>query len=317
MSYYDCSHNDVEPWQGKHQRHGRIGALGECFGQTRFRRIYGLCDIRAHTLNLDFSGRLIYMTSAGSFPPEWQKAPQNLSPSHDEVHVWAASLNQPSPMVSRMSWELSQGERARAGRFHSLKDRNRYVVAHSALREILGRYLNLAPAEVHLCTLHDGKPALAQELRGDRLEFNLSHSHEVALIAVGKGRRLGIDVEYIRAELPGEEIAERFFSPLETALLRSLPQGVRLAAFFTGWTRKESYIKARGNGLRKPLDQFAVVIAPDQPAALLHDEADQHAILHWSLRSLDVGLKYAASVAVEGQGWSLRRWLWQGPIHSR
>jgi 4'-phosphopantetheinyl transferase len=289
--------------------------LASASDQTRFRRIYGICDIRAHTLNLAFSGRSIYMTSAGSFPPEWQTSPQNLSLLHDEVHVWAASLNQPSLVVSRMLWELSQGERARAGHFHALKDRNRYVVAHSVLREILGRYLNLAPAEVRLCALHDGKPALAPELRGDQLEFNLSHSHEVALIAVGKGRRIGIDVEYIRAELLGEEIAERFFSPLEAALLRSLPQGVRLAAFFTGWTRKEAYIKARGVGLRKPLDQFAVVIAPGQPAALLHDEADPHAALRWSLRSLDVGQEYAASVAVEGQDWCMCGWLWQEPIH--
>ncbi|HEU5348398.1 MAG TPA: 4'-phosphopantetheinyl transferase superfamily protein [Ktedonobacterales bacterium] len=189
-------------------------------------------------------------------------------------------------------------------------------MAHGVLRKILGRYMNLAPAEVRISALPDGKPALAPELRGDHLEFNLSHSHELALIAVGKGRQLGIDVEHIRAELNGEEIAERFFSPLEAALLRSLPQGVRLAAFFAVWTRKEAYIKARGNGLRKPLDQFAVAIAPGQPAALLYDESDPDALSRWSLRSLDVGLDYAASVAVEGQDWGLRRWLWQEPISS-
>lgn len=258
----------------------------------------------------------MYMTSDGSFPPEWQTPPQNLSLSHDEVHVWAASLNQPPLMVSRMLWDLSQDERARAGRFYSLRDRNRYIMAHGVLRGILGRYLNLAPAEVRICASPDGKPALAPELRGNHLEFNLSHSRELALIAVGKGRQLGIDVEYIRAELNGEEIAERYFSPLEAALLRSLPQDVRLTAFFAGWTRKEAYIKARGIGLLKPLDQFAVAIAPGQPAALLHDESDPDAISRWSLRSLDVEPEYAASVAVEGQDWDLRRWLWQAPISS-
>jgi 4'-phosphopantetheinyl transferase len=228
-----------------------------------------------------------------------------------------ALLDQPSAVKSTLLGALSPEERARAHRFHAPRDRDRYVVAHGAMRDILGCYLGLAPADVRLDAAPNGKPVLAPELRRYHLEFNLSHSHELALIAVGSGRRVGIDVERIRSEVRGETIAEHFFSPPETALLRALPPDARLAAFFAGWTRKEAYSKARGEGLRKPFDQFAVVIAPDQPATLLYDGSDPRAPAHWSLRSLDVGSAYAAAVAVEGHDWRLRRWLWSTPVCPR
>lgn len=253
------------------------------------------------------------MSGADVLPPEWQRPPRNLTLPHHEVHVWAAPLDLPSSAMSELLGALSPEESARARRFHALRDRERYIVAHGALRDILGRYISLAPVDVRLCAAPGGKPALAPVAPGQHLAFNLSHSYELALIAVGSGRQLGVDVERIRAEAPGEAIAERFFASAETAMLRALPPEARLAAFFAGWTRKEAYSKARGDGLRKPLDQFAVIIAPEQPAALLYDASDPYATSRWSLRTLDVGRAYAAAVAVEGHGWRLRRWLWSTP----
>ena len=253
------------------------------------------------------------MTSVGAIPPGWQQPPQNLALPHHEVHVWVTPLDLPSSATSELLEALSPEERARASRFRALRDRERYIIAHGALRDILGRYLSLAPADVRLCVAPSGKPALAPAAPGQHLEFNLSHSHELALIAVGSGRQLGVDVERIRPEAPGEAIVERFFAPAEAAVLRTLPSEARLAAFFAGWTRKEAYSKARGDGLRKPLNQFAVIIAPEQPAALLYDASDLTAASRWSLRTLDVGRTYAAAVAIEGHGWRLRRWLWSKP----
>ncbi len=223
------------------------------------------------------------MTSAGAFPPEWQTPPRNLAAPPQEAHVWAAPLEQPVSVMSALEGSLSQEERALARRFHALRDRERYVIAHGALRDILGRYLNREPSDVHFCVLPNGKPVLAPESHGHQLNFNLSHSHELALVAVARERRVGVDVERIRSEVSGEAIVEHFFSPPEAAMLRALPPDVRLAAFFAGWTRKEAYSKARGEGLLKPFDQFAVVIVPDQPAALLYDESDPPAPSHWSL----------------------------------
>jgi len=257
------------------------------------------------------------MTSVSAIPPAWQQPPRHLVLLHHEVHVWAVPLDLPSSATSELLGALSPEERARASRFHALRDRERYIIAHGALRDILSRYMNLAPAHVRLCVAPSGKPALAPAASGQRLEFNLSHSHELALIAVGSGRQLGVDVECIRPEAPGETIVERFFAPAEATALRALPSEARLAAFFAGWTRKEAYSKARGEGLRKPLNQFAVIIAPEQPAALLYDTSDPSATSRWSLRALDVGRGYAAAVAVEGHGWRLRRWLWSMPASLR
>ena len=252
------------------------------------------------------------MTNTGSFLSTWRTPPRDLLLRDDEIHVWAAFVDQPPTFVSRMLRVLSSDERARAERFHFPRDRHRYIIARGFLRAILGRYLNIDPADVSISYLPSGKPVLAPEWSGDQLLFNLSHSHELALCAVGRGRRLGIDVEYVRAELAAERIAERFFSPGEVTTLRALPQSCQAEAYFACWTRKEAYIKARGEGLQIPLNQFEVVVAPGQPAAVLHDEVDPQAKSRWSLQSLDLGPRYAAALTVEGQGWQLRRWLWAG-----
>jgi 4'-phosphopantetheinyl transferase len=252
------------------------------------------------------------MTSAGSLPTAWEPQPQEQFLAENEIHIWAARLEQSALSTSHLLRALSPEERSRAEGFYFSRDRHRYIMARAFLRAVLARYLRMDPVDVLLRYSPSGKPALAPERNGDRLQFNLSHSHELALCAVGRGRRLGVDVEWIRPELAGEGIAERFFAPCEVAALRNLPRSRQTEAFFICWTLKEAYLKARGVGLRAPLNQFAVTLAPDQPAALLFDATDRRAASRWSLQSLDVGEDFAAALAVEGQGWRLRRWLWTG-----
>lgn len=251
------------------------------------------------------------------FPVEWRLPPQGLRLTDDDIHVWGAFLDQPASFVSRMSRNLSAEERAQAERFRLPQDRNRYIIAHGILRALLAQYTNIAPADLPLHSLPHGKPVLAPAPSGNQIQFNLTHSHELALYAIGRGRQLGIDIEWTRTQPLADEIAASFFSPHEVAALCALPQSRRGEAFFACWTRKEAYIKARGEGLRKPLNQFTVVVASDQPAALLHDEADPQAVSRWSLQSLDVGPDYAASLAVEGNDWQLCCWRWTGAQVSR
>jgi 4'-phosphopantetheinyl transferase len=252
------------------------------------------------------------MTSAGSLPAAWDPQPRDQSLAENEIHVWAAFLEQPALSTSHMLRALSPDERSRAERFYFPRDRRRYIIAHGFLRAVLARYLGVDPGDVLVRYLPSGKPELAPERSADRLQFNLSHSHELALCAIGRGRRLGIDVEWIRRDLAGEGIAERLFAPCEAAALRILPRSRQTEGFFARWTLKEAYLKARGVGLRVPLNQFAVTLAADQSAALLFDATDRQAASRWSLQSLDVGAAYAAALAVEGQGWRVRRWLWTG-----
>jgi 4'-phosphopantetheinyl transferase len=178
------------------------------------------------------------------------------------------------------------------------------------LRAILGRTLNRAPESLSFCYGSHGKPALAGESDGATIRFNVSHSHGIALYAVTRGRELGVDLEHIRFDLEVAEIAERFFSRREIAMLRTLPTELQCQAFFHCWTRKEAYIKARGEGLSLPLDQFDVSLIPGEPAALLGTQPDPSEASRWSVQELFPAPGYAAALAVRAHGLRLTCWQW-------
>lgn len=169
---------------------------------------------------------------------------------------------------------LSADERERAARFHFLKDREHFIAARGLLRLLLSRYLDLPPQQLSFSYSPYGKPALAGERDCTSLRFNVSHSHGVALYAFTLEREVGVDVEYIRQDVVGESIAEHFFSAQEVTSLRALPAGVQPQAFFNCWTRKEAFIKARGEGLSFPLDQFDVSLVPGEATALISTRND-------------------------------------------
>jgi 4'-phosphopantetheinyl transferase len=229
--------------------------------------------------------------------------------SHD-VHVWRASLELSAEHVQRLRQTLAADEIARAERFYFEKDRKHFIVARGVLRVILSRYLGLDPTQLEFSYSSYGKPALTTSPGKDWLRFNLSHSHELALYAITYGREVGIDIEYMRDKVSSEAIAEHYFSPREVTVLRALPVSLRREAFFTCWTRKEAYIKARGEGLSFPLDHFDVSLVPGEPAALLHTLGDPHEASRWSLQALAPAMGYAAALAVEGHDWRLSCWQW-------
>lgn len=233
-----------------------------------------------------------------------------------EVHVWRAALDVPLNRLRRLCDLLSEDERARAERFRFPLHRNRFAVARGLLREILGTYSGDPPQGLRFRYGTSGKPELDGEATSAPLKFNLSHSGGLALYAVARGRELGVDIETLRPGVEEEEIAERFFSAREVETLRSVPSGGRTEAFFNCWTRKEAYIKARGEGLSLPLDGFDVSLTPGEPAALLAVRGALGETERWSLRALDAGAGYAAALAVEGQRFRLRRWQWTEPPHA-
>jgi len=235
--------------------------------------------------------------------PQWQPASHPPSLTTDEVHVWRIALEVSNPFLLRLREILADDERRRADRFHFEKDRRHFTAARGVMRILLAEYLALRPEEVRFAYSNYGKPRLAHE---SNLRFNLTHSHGLALLAVTRGREIGVDVERLREmERDGELLAERFFSPREAAALRSLPARLRREAFFRCWTSKEAYIKAHGMGLSLPLDQFDVSLHPDEPAALLATQHDPPEAQRWSLRNLSPGEGYVATVAVEGHVWRL------------
>jgi 4'-phosphopantetheinyl transferase len=192
---------------------------------------------------------------------------------------------------------LSPGEIARASRFHFTKDRDYFIHCRSALRRLLADYLGIAASEIRFDYLTGGKPRLASDQDPSTLEFNVSHSGSIALIAVGSERRIGVDVEKIRLDVDTDALAERFFSVRERAGLRALPEHLRVDGFFACWTRKEAFLKATGDGLSFPLADFSVSTNPDVAPQMEELRGHTEAGKKWFMADLRVGDGYRAAVA--------------------
>src|SRR5262245_60913756 len=186
---------------------------------------------------------------------DWQPAPAALPLPASTIHVWRTTLDRSDGELAPLRASLSADELVRAERLIWENKRRRFIAGRGFLRTILGRYLQRAPADLVFCYGLHGKPALAD---AEDLHFNLSHSAECAVLAVTRVAPLGVDVERIRSQANREGIAGRFFSAAEVAQLASVAPEQRDEAFFNCWTRKEAYVKACGEGLARPLDQFAV-----------------------------------------------------------
>lgn len=167
------------------------------------------------------------------------------SPASDAIHVWRASLALDDRGYARLYDTLSVDERDRASSFLFDRDRRRFVAARGALREILGRYLGTAPHRLRFRLGPLGKPAIA----GDLPHFSVSHSGELALFAISRSTEVGVDLERVRPVVHLERIVERFFSARERQAFSGCPADRREHVFFECWTRKEAWLKARGEGL--------------------------------------------------------------------
>lgn len=252
------------------------------------------------------------MTHEISHWPRPRSVPRLLG---DEVHIWQLSLTQPPGVLARLAATLSAVEHERANRFRFEEHRWRFIAGRGQVRQLLARYLAIAPETLSFQYGEYGKPYLEQPLtEGQQLCFNVSHSGDMALCAVAIDREVGVDLETINRAIDHQQIVQRFFSPMEQAALEALPSDQRRAAFFAGWTRKEAYLKAKGSGLALALDQFSVSLSPNDPAELQQVVGQPNEPQRWTIRSLDIGSVYAACVVAKGQNW--RFYCWQYPPNS-
>lgn len=245
--------------------------------------------------------------------PEWLKPATLPALSERRVDVWRIAMDQPRTRVAALYAILDGGEQARAGRFYFEQHRRRFTVARGVLRHLLGAYLRISPDRVAFAYGAHGKPSVARGANPPDIRFNVSHSNECALFAFTLRREVGVDVEYMRANLDVEALARHSFSRWEVEVLYNLPAPVRREAFFNCWTRKEAFIKAHGEGLSLGLDRFDVTLAPGEPAVLRRFEGNPAELAKWTMRALEAPAGYKAALAVEGHGWELGCWeyAWQ------
>jgi 4'-phosphopantetheinyl transferase len=227
-----------------------------------------------------------------------------------EIHVWRINLVQDVEMEDWLKGCLSAEESERSARFHFVQDQRRFVVRRAVLRHLLAGYMNVNPKIVRLLPAPHGKPVVHGQDGSTGLRFSCSHSANLGLVAIARGRELGVDLERHRPLADAEELTNAFFSPFEIAELAGMSQALKKKSFFDCWTRKEAFVKAIGMGLSFPLNRFAVSLAPDRPAALLSVEGYPNAVDRWTMLSLNVDADYSAALVFEGKSAGLQCFEW-------
>lgn len=184
------------------------------------------------------------------------------APRAGEVHVWRLSLAMDGDMRARSISALSKSETRRAAGFHFAGDELRFVVSHGCLRHILAGYTGLDPGALKFVVSEFGKPSLKTAGEGGSIRFNLAHSGDAALVALSSEGEVGVDIESVRRLDDFSPVARRCFSPRERDMLDSCEESEYADMFYTLWTRKEAYIKARGEGMSLDLTRIDVSAAP-------------------------------------------------------
>jgi 4'-phosphopantetheinyl transferase len=250
---------------------------------------------------------------------DWLPLTEPLPLSRDVVHVVLVALQADDLQLAEFRAVLSSDELARADRYKIERPRRHFIICRAILRRLLGSCIGQPPETVEFEYGNHGKPSLRRstDLRLSaaavpRVEFSVSHSADLALIAITSDRRVGVDVEQMNPAVRILKLASRFFSPRETAELIGLPESDQLAGFYRGWTCKEAYLKATGFGLSFPLNRFTVSMNPRVPAALHAIEDQPEEPLRWQLMALDTEPDFAAAMLLEaaiGESLIVRRWI--------
>jgi 4'-phosphopantetheinyl transferase len=228
-----------------------------------------------------------------------------------EVHLWVVPLIVSAKKSSYFKSLLSSDEQERAGRFRKSRDAQRYVAARGSLRSLLGTYLRIEPDRLQFAYDAFGKPHLVGEEPLTSMKFSVSHSDDLALFGFARGHEMGVDAERIRPDINIEDLAARYFSPNELEKLLSLPADQQREAFYCGWTRKEAYLKARGEGLSFPLDRVEVSLTPNEPAMILKAYGDPDVSRRWILQHLSPAPGYVGAAAVEGRDIAFRSYRYE------
>ncbi|MGD9162336.1 MAG: 4'-phosphopantetheinyl transferase superfamily protein [Desulfobacteraceae bacterium] len=231
----------------------------------------------------------------------WTSPPPGLKAVNGEVHVWCIHLDMSSMQIQQMEAILSDDELAKAHRFHFDTHRRRYIARHGMLRKVLSKYLYLDPGQIQFNYRPLGKPTLACFKNHTPLCFNLSHSNELALLAITFNRSIGVDIEFKRSNTDLASIAKHYLSPYEYELIKSLSSNHRIDTFFDLWTLKEAYLKATGEGIGG-LEKVEFSMSSYDPPQVIINKENTNTSNNWTISQLMPSQGYTAGLAVEGNG---------------
>ncbi len=231
---------------------------------------------------------------------QWEACHQNIQLSSQEIHVWLVNLKTISDSIPTMYSLLSFDEINKANEFKAEQHKVNYILTRGSLRKILTLYLQVEAEEIKFLYNEYGKPYLDSNYIENSLYFNLSHSDDLAIFAISKTNNLGIDLEKIKSIDDYLNIAQENFSQQEVADLMSYTKDEQLAAFYRCWTRKEAFIKAIGDGLSYPLNQFTVSLKTKELGL----------IQCWSIHSLIPIPGFESALAFDGHCDQLRYYLY-------
>ena len=217
-----------------------------------------------------------------------------------EVHVWLAHVPTLRRRLEEFVQLLSPEERERAARFRFDEHRERSQITRGGLRSLLAQYLGSGARELCFAYNAHGKP----EVKSCGIYFNTSHSGDYAAFAFTRAGDVGVDIEKFRGDITRrDQIAERHFAPGERAQLQAIAEAERTRAFFDLWTRKEAFVKARGDGLFSGLNQFEVCLG--EPRVISVHSA---ATTNWWMAALPEIEDYSGAIAVNAPSCSSHFW---------
>lgn len=240
--------------------------------------------------------------------PDWKQTDPELSLSPECIDVWKIDLKSEDRNIFMHAQYLTSEENARAGKYVNGKKSREFIITRSVLRNVLGHVLNENPKYLDITYTRLGMPVLTPRSGHPAVCFNVSHSYDLALIAVALDQPVGIDIEKIRNDIDHQGLSKRFFSENEYRNIMEYQGQDRLRAFFATWTRKESIVKAMGTGIASGLKSFDVSVGPDSPPELKETRWDNDVSADWILNTIDADDDYFACLANSGIDKTIRYW---------
>ncbi len=234
--------------------------------------------------------------------------PRKIEITKHDVHVWKIALDATDIMLDKLAATLSSQEQGKSNRFKFAKHRHRYIASQGAVRLILSHYLELTPERIIFKHNRYGKPELANVNDRCSLQFNLTHSRVLALLAIADNRRVGIDLEWLDRPTKVRAIADRFFAPEEAAEIKALPSALQRKAFFRCWTAKEAYLKAIGIGLHGSLSDNRILNCHKVSSDAMRLVQGVKENKKWTIIPIEVSDDYIATLVAEDNSFHVSHW---------